>query len=502
VIHDAYDAGAFAQTLELSPRLKSARHDAVQRLATAAALVEDVFYSLYQPAPTLRPPEELPLAALVNRAIVEQLVATSEWDALRRAGTIGDQLCSAIATATVCRSVIAALDQATLVRLGELADAEKAANKLFEEAEALDDVAAQKGDRAADLHARARAAHQRAQHRQQKAAEVAAELDADAEAIEDATRRAGRAGLQTAEREIDQLVAAVKTFTGGYATDASATDGAPILTLREKLGLASQVGRSARLKQVAELCGRLTRIALQVQRSRVRHPPDEIVGITMGNDLARMLPIELALLADPLLEDLWHRKYVDKRLMQLEMVGSERQGRGPVIIALDSSASMSEPLGSHVCKEAWSKAVALAVLAIARKQRRDVAILHFSGAGQIKAYVFPEGQAAPADLIATTEWFFEGGTVYDGWMAEALRLVDSSRFDRADVLCVSDGEVHIDAKLEEDWKRRRLRRGMRCYSVLLGDDTGAAVLARISDALATVTDLTDDNQALQVLFGF
>jgi uncharacterized protein with von Willebrand factor type A (vWA) domain len=87
-------------------------------------------------------------------------------------------------------------------------------------------------------------------------------------------------------------------------------------------------------------------------------------------------------------------------------------------------------------------------------------------------------------------------------MAEALRLVDSSRFDRADVLCVSDGEVHVDARLEADWNRRRLKRGMRCYSVLLGDEPGAAVLARISDALVTVTDLTDDNAALQLLFGF
>jgi hypothetical protein len=81
-------------------------------------------------------------------------------------------------------------------------------------------------------------------------------------------------------------------------------------------------------------------------------------------------------------------------------------------------------------------------------QRREVTILHFSGTGQLKTYVFPQAQAAPADLIATTEWFFDGGTVYDAWMAEALCLVDSSRFDRADVLCVSDGEVHIDARLD------------------------------------------------------
>jgi hypothetical protein len=142
----------------------------------------------------LRAPEELPLAALINRAILEQLVATSEWDALRRAGTIGDQLCSVIATATV-----AALNQTTLERLTELSAAEAAAQSLFEQAEALDEVAAQKGGRAADLHARAEMTRRAAEQRHHMAADLAAQLEADADSIEDAARRAGRAGLQSAD---------------------------------------------------------------------------------------------------------------------------------------------------------------------------------------------------------------------------------------------------------------------------------------------------------------
>jgi 3-oxoacyl-[acyl-carrier-protein] synthase III len=67
---------------------------------------------------------------------------------------------------------------------------------------------------------------------------------------------------------------------------------------------------------------------------------------------------------------------------------------------------------------------------------------------------------------------------------------------------VSDGQVHVEAQRETDWNRRQATRGMRCYSVLLGDQAGAVVLARVSDALVTVADLTDDNAALQVLFGF
>ena len=280
------------------------------------------------------------------------------------------------------------------------------------------------------------------------------------------------------------MLTAIKTYSGGYASGSEACAGSPAVTLSDKLQLASRLGQSHRLKQVAELCGRLTRIALQVQRSRVQHPPDEIVGITIGGNLSRMLPVELGLLGDPVLEDAWHLKYLDKRLMELEMVGSERQGRGPIIVALDSSASMSEQLGARVTKEAWSKAVALALLAIARKQRRDVAILHFSGTGQLNGYHFRQGQATPSELMATTEWFYGGGTVYGEWMDETLRLVDASQFDRADVVCLSDGEASVspatgnrvepasartrDALLQRASRRRERRIGTRACVRCLG----------------------------------
>ena len=129
-----------------------------------------------------------------------------------------------------------------------------------------------------------------------------------------------------------------------------------------------------------------------------------------------------------------------------------------------------------------------------------MAILHFSGTGQLNGYHFRQGQATPSELMATTEWFYGGGTVYGEWMEETLRLVDASQFDRADVICLSDGQAHVSTGLETEWNGRRLARGMRCYSVLLGDDSGASVLARVSDALVTLADLTDDDAALRTLF--
>jgi uncharacterized protein with von Willebrand factor type A (vWA) domain len=271
------------------------------------------------------------------------------------------------------------------------------------------------------------------------------------------------------------------------------------MTAQEKIELAMRVVRSPRLKLIAEMCGRFTRIAMSVQKSRVNHPPSEITSITIGNDLAHLLPGEVALLGDPDLEDLFYLRFAERRLLQYELEGRESEGRGPIILALDESGSMSEPLGV-VVKEAWSKSVMLGLLAIARRQKRDLAVIHFSGPNQLRTSVFPKGESAPLGLINAVEFFFGGGTVFELWMEEAVRLVDQDQFDRADVIVVSDGLASISARTEAEWWKRKAERKMRCYAVLIGTDHGADALGRISDAVMTLDNLKQDIDVLETIF--
>jgi uncharacterized protein with von Willebrand factor type A (vWA) domain len=501
VIHDEHDARAAAETLAMYPRLAQAVAATVQTLPTAPALVEDLFYGVYCASPRLRPVEELAPSARINRAILAQLMSTTAWHSIRAAGTVGDQLYSGIATATVSRSVLAALEEKTVQLLRQLHEAEGAAKTLRAQAETLADLAAQtEGDRARMLSQQAQQARMVAEEQQQRARDLADALEEEQEGIEDATRRAARGGLDQAEAELAATTAAIKTFSGGYDRRAGMGAVAPGLTLQEKMDLATRVGQSPRLREIAEMVGRVTRIALRVQETRVTHPPDEVVGITVGDDLARVLPAETALLSDPALESQFFLRYAEKRLMQLDLVGRERQGRGPIIVALDSSASMCDRLGRGPSKDAWAKAVTLALLTVARKQKRDVAVVHFSGVGQVKVHEFARGESSPAQLIAMAEFFYGSGTVYAGWMAEALRLAEGSMFDRADVICVSDAEVGLDDHAAANWNTRRRARDMRCYGVLLSDLAGGDVLGRLCDAVVTVDDLAQDGAALRVMF--
>jgi uncharacterized protein with von Willebrand factor type A (vWA) domain len=404
--HDGYDVDSYARAVRDFGRLGRLSQEAAERLRTAPALLKDLYWSFAKGAPRIAPPAPLTPAHEVHRAIMEEVMTTTEWRNVRAAGTVGDALTSAMATIGAAGRVLAALDQDTVDRVNELAELAGAADDLLAQAETLDELAAQaNGERGADLFARAEAARQQAGEVTVRAAALTEQLAAGSEARADSIRRAARVGLAEATAEIDRATEAIRAFGGGYGVGAgTGLAGAP-LALKDKLTLVRQVEQSPKLRQIATMAGRLVRIAFQVQATRVVHAPDEVTSIAVGDDLAHVLPSELALLGDPATEDLFFARYAEKRLLQYALVGHEPQGRGPIVLALDSSGSMAGP------KDVWAKAVALALLAIAGKQRRDLAVLHFGGAPEeLRAFRFARGQASPHELLACAGLFYGGGT--------------------------------------------------------------------------------------------
>lgn len=496
--HDGYDVQEYHEALAAYGKLNTLDQQARRQLGTAPALLADLFWSFIKRAPEIAPVVPLTPAYRINETIIAQVMGTVEWEQIRQAGTVGDLLNSALATFGVASQALGALDQTTRDRVNLLHELETGAADLFAQAEALDDLAVQAtGDRAAQLFARAEAIRKAAEERTAEAAGLQKKLEADAEHIEDTTRRAGRTALAAAEAAIDETNAAINAFGGGYGAGAGLGEGQ--MSISEKIALAQRVGQSRRLKQIAAVCGRFTRIALSVQYSKVQHPPDEITSITTGRDLGRILPSEIALLTDPTLEDLFFLKYAEGRLMQYDLIGNERQGQGPLIVALDSSGSMTGDMGG-ITREVWSKAVTLALLAIARLQHRDMAVIHFSGVDELRIDHFPKGKGNHSDVIACIDHFYGGGTAFEPWMAQTLSLVDQAVYDKADVICISDGLTHIDVQTRAEWQRRREERGMRAYSVLIGTDEGASILASISDAMMTLANLESDASVLETIF--
>ncbi len=499
LLHDGYDVQLFQEAVGEYPKLAELMASARERLITAPALICDLFWSFFKHAPEIRPVVPLTPAHQIHANILEHLMATREWHTVRAAGTISDVFNSAVATIGAAEQAISALSAAVVADINHLHELESGARDLFAQAQALADEAKQaEGDAAADLFAQAAQARAEAEVIARAEEHAAAAITAQAEQIEDTTRRAARTGMRTAAEQIEDATTAIKTFGGGYGPRLGLENGA--LSTKEKIALAMEVGRSRRLKQVATLCGRLTRIALHVQSTRVQYPPDEVANIKYGSDISHVLPSELALLADPALEDLFFHRYAEGQLMQYELLGNEKQGQGPIILAVDTSGSMTESLGG-VSKDVWAKAVMLALMAIARLQERDMVAFLFGGsAHELTRFDFPKGRAPHQTVITAVETFYNGGTVFEPWMEAALQTVDETHFKRADVIVATDGLTSISAAARDAWQQRRAERGMRAYGILLGTREGMHALAQVADAVLTIDNLGDDMPILQTIF--
>jgi len=499
LLHDGYDVQLFHDAAGEYPKLAELIASARERLITAPALICDVFWLFFKHAPEIRPVVPLTPAHQLHANILEHLMATPEWHEVRAAGTIGEVFNSAVATIGAAESALDALSAAVVAAINHLHELESGAADLFAQAQALADEAEQaEGDAGAELFAQAARARAEAEELERTEQQAAEAIAAQAEQIEDATRRAARAGMRAAAEQIEDATAAIKTFGRGYGPGMGLENGA--LSPREKIVLASQVGRSRRLKQVAALCGRLTRIALHVQSTRVQYPPDEVADIRYGSDIGHVLPSELALLADPTLETLFFHRYAEGQLMQYELLGNEKQGQGPIVLAVDTSGSMTESLGG-ISKDVWAKAVMLALMAIARLQERDMVAFLFSGsAHELTRFDFPKGRAPHQTVITAVETFYNGGTVFEPWMEAALKAVDEAHFNRADVIAATDGLTSISAAARDAWQHRRVERGMRAYGILLGTREGMHALASIADAVLTIDNLQDDMPVLQTIF--
>src|SRR6202040_3786878 len=114
-----------------------------------------------------------------------------------------------------------------------------------------------------------------------------------------------------------------------------------------------------------------------------------------------------------------------------------------------------------------------------------------------KPYSFPKGEVSTQNLLAFAEYFRQGGsTYYESWMNKALQIAETSRFDKADVICIGDGLPNQFSKdwsqVQDDWNSRRKAKGMKCYSVLFGDEKGARFLSGISDDVKTISNMCED----------
>lgn len=170
----------------------------------------------------------------------------------------------------------------------------------------------------------------------------------------------------------------------------------------------------------------------------------DIWGITVGNDLNALLPIELAHCADNELEDLFVYKYLTNKLQtfrykseimqparRLETKPAKR--KGPMVVCLDTSGSMAGK------PEKIAHSLLIKILEIADRQQRSCYLIAFSVS--INPIDIRKERARLLEFFSKTAC---GDTDATRMLQATFRLLRSSKdYMNADVLWVSDFKIPL-----------------------------------------------------------
>lgn len=269
--------------------------------------------------------------------------------------------------------------------------------------------------------------------------------------------------------------------------------------------------RTPNMKKLAERVGKMRRFALGVRHERVIDSQEEIYDVELGNDIRRILRSQFVFLSDPVAKLEFYRRYHDQELLQFKLRGHEKAGKGPVIIAIDKSGSMSgDPFD-------WAMAVAEALRRISEDEDRDYYAMFFGSNNDRERFDFTketldqearEGKLKIDKVLSFLSCVANGGTQFDGVLNEALERArqdfESNSKTNADIVFVTDGCAALDDDWIDKFNEERERIKAQVFSVYV---TGARdayhmerlvesgpvkLLQRISDHVIPVTDLTEE----------
>ena len=211
---------------------------------------------------------------------------------------------------------------------------------------------------------------------------------------------------------------------------------------------------------------------------------EEIIGVTLGNDLENIIPQEMSLLDDEDLELLFDLKFVENRLFCFEKQGfvsyqeegqkeiekevekeRKKEGqKGPIIICVDTSGSM------YGAPETVAKAITLMLTAKARKEKRNCYLINFS-TGTVCTDM--SGAVGVNKINDFLELSFGGGTDVGAGLEVGVEQMEKENYKNSDLLVISDGDFgYISNSLEQKMRQKRKEKN-KFYLLDVNGNSGA-----------------------------
>lgn len=491
-----HDQFVWERTRQSSVRLAELSAEVGERVPTVEALMSDLFVAFYRA--DVRWGQEPPSPEVAfHRQILERVLASPSYHRLHPeiTGNLEDSL-------TVLDAFTRTFAASLNPDLVEFLDAEAAYHvqkkTLAQEAEVLEELINQR----ARPRRRSAPGGERgpedlsAGERRQRLAELAGEI----EGLEHRHRTDYRLVRARAElrRHLDdadlagqlgEVAEALNDFHRALAVWGDEAGAEEHLALDDRLSLFRRLIADPRLRQATELLGRSRFRAAAAHRSRMPAAPQQLAGVQYGDDLSRLVPSEAVFLAEPAAEIEFLRRYAEHELLTFRVEDNSEPQRGPLIVCLDESSSMAGE------RDLVAKAIALAVIGIARNDHRDAALVEFAAHGNLRTTHFAAGSSSLLAVTDALSHFFGGGTDFDAPLQAAVELARAdTRYRDADILIVTDGEARLHPDTEAVLRRERDEGRVRLFAVCVGVDDRA--FREVSTRSWAEVDLVGDREAL------
>src|SRR3954447_26109354 len=448
----------------------------------ASNLRSDLFFAHHvgSDAVEMKKPDEVRPSAHLTTEIMRHLIRHEDF-LKTRPMTRRDEVASTLATMAAEGVLMEELQTTLKDQAGLSSEAQNAEEKIRQYQEMLEDARA----KAKELHDKGEAIPDELK---QIIKGAIADREAAGQTLQTITGQI-QGGLSAAGKAVDAAAAAGKELTEVYMSLPGVGVGAgQRIPPEAAIELAYKWRNADKLKRVAELIGRLERDFRWKRSNRVVGGDDIIVGVEVGAEVRKLLPHEFALLGHPVLKRKFYRDFAAKQLLQYEMIGEASASKGPVIICIDDSGSMSGP------REEWAKGVALALTSIAHREKRPVYIISFSGhvTGewnfQVKGGIDPE---MATDFAMA---FNGGGTDITSALKRAKKIYQTNpAFKSADIVLITDGSDHM-AEDDLELKAWFAQEGVRLQGVIIGGMPTTPYTATICDDEVAVSDLTGSSE--------
>lgn len=503
--NDMWDREDLSNMTRRVPPFPTAREKLGDFVATGEPALNDAFWALLKAEPETVDPATVDPEHLKNLVVMQEMLELDETKRLRRY-SVNDDVQSALSSVALEPDLEVLFDKVDET-MKDAADAyQQAAEDLADAQQAAGDAQADIDEIMAQAKARAEAqgdgdgdgqpelsdeeqekldeANQKLQDAADEIREKQQELNEAADELEKQMDKAGTQASTALSQAMDN--AADEASDLQAAARAWGLDPGQFqrLPAEERMQLAKKFLADTRMREIAKLFGNVFNTALSEQKKKTNNVPEEVVDVTLGNELARLLPKEFLALEDEDLELDFLRRFTDKQLLQYEMSGVETLNQGGIIFCEDNSGSMKGQ------REIWAKAVCLSLLHLARKQKRTMHVVHFGGPGAFKTFSFTKPEDfTPDRIMDVAEFFLGGGTDFQTPMQESLRILQDEFADfggtRADVVFCTDDECGVQADFMEQWHEAKDELEFSCWGISVA---GASRYGGYGNTLKDMTD--------------